>query len=71
MYLFNLVNIKIYLKKMYLFICIFGFSPEKRKEPPDTSDTKPTSSDHLLVNTIVNSPPNNSTIIKNSKRPRQ
>ncbi|XP_016663924.1 transcription factor 12 isoform X5 [Acyrthosiphon pisum] len=46
---------------------------KKRKEPPDSSDTKPTSSDHLLVNNIVNanSPPNNSPINKNSKRPRR
>ncbi|KAL4135186.1 hypothetical protein QTP88_006827 [Uroleucon formosanum] len=46
---------------------------KKRKEPPDSSDTKPTSSDHLLVNNIVNanSPPNNSPIYKNSKRPRR
>ncbi|XP_015372092.1 PREDICTED: transcription factor E2-alpha isoform X9 [Diuraphis noxia] len=46
---------------------------KKRKEPPDSSDTKPTSSDHLLVNNIVNanSPPNNSPINNNSKRPRR
>ncbi|XP_050527702.1 protein daughterless isoform X8 [Daktulosphaira vitifoliae] len=46
---------------------------KKRKEPPDSSDTKPSSSDHLLVNNIVNvnSPPDNSSLIKNSKRPRR
>ncbi|XP_027844097.1 transcription factor 12 isoform X6 [Aphis gossypii] len=46
---------------------------KKRKEPPDSSDIKPTSSDHLLVNNIVNanSPPNNSPINKNSKRSRR
>ncbi|XP_025422586.1 transcription factor E2-alpha isoform X5 [Sipha flava] len=46
---------------------------KKRKEPPDSSDTKPTSSDHLLVNNIVNanSPPNDSSLIKNSKRSRR